>query len=88
VDELLLTAFQSGGARGGISQAMGLDADYLERYSNSVLQILFVFGPNAEWDASPPTPASWMHQLGGPETGTCWMVQSFGKQLPSSYRKR
>jgi hypothetical protein len=31
--------------------------------------VYFVFGPKAAWDASPPTPDFWMHQLGGPETG-------------------
>jgi hypothetical protein len=31
--------------------------------------VYFVFEPQAEWKADPPTPAFWMHQLGGPETG-------------------
>jgi hypothetical protein len=31
--------------------------------------IYFVFEPQVEWKADPPTPAFWMHQLGGPETG-------------------
>jgi hypothetical protein len=31
--------------------------------------VYFVFGPDAEWADSPPTPVFWMHQLGGRDTG-------------------
>jgi len=48
--------------------------------------VYFVFGPNAKWGDTPPTPAYWMHQLGGPETGNLLDGEKFreaiAKQLP------
>jgi hypothetical protein len=48
--------------------------------------VYFVFEPNVEWRADPPTPAYWMHQLGGSETGNVLNGDKFReaitKQLP------
>jgi hypothetical protein len=41
----------------------------LPRDKTFAWDVYFVFGPKAKWDASPPVPEFWMHQLGGPETG-------------------
>jgi hypothetical protein len=48
--------------------------------------VYFVFEPQAQWKAEPPTPAFWMHQLGGRETGNLLDGEEFrdaiAKQLP------
>ncbi len=36
----------------------------LPRQRELAWDVYFVFGKDAEWTESPPTPADWMHQLG------------------------